>query len=124
MSESRRTDFEEGGRAKRQKTNGANLDPRANPYLAHHYEDEANGNGTSNGDGGVRLAAGKSEGGVRLGRSSQPSPLQKFERHGTTAAQASKAEDGPASPFTGEQFSKRYFDILKTRRNLPVHAQR
>lgn len=47
-----------------------------------------------------------------------------FERHNTTAAQAEVIEDGKINPFTGEPFSQRYFDILKVRRDLPVHAQR
>ena len=50
--------------------------------------------------------------------------LKSFNRHATTAAQAIAAEDGPSNPFTGKKLSERYFDILKTRRNLPVHAQR
>jgi pre-mRNA-splicing factor ATP-dependent RNA helicase DHX15/PRP43 len=37
---------------------------------------------------------------------------------------AKKAEDGPENPFKGGVLSERYFGILKTRRNLPVHAQR
>lgn len=45
-------------------------------------------------------------------------------RHNTTAEQAEKLEDGKINPFTGGQFSERYFKILKVRRDLPVHAQR
>lgn len=45
-------------------------------------------------------------------------------RHQTTAEQAQKLEDGPKNPFTGHDFTTKYFDILKTRRDLPVHAQR
>ncbi|GMM57962.1 DEAH-box ATP-dependent RNA helicase [Maudiozyma humilis] len=45
-------------------------------------------------------------------------------RHHTTSQQAEKLEDGPVNPFTGRDFSPRYFDILKVRRELPVHAQR
>lgn len=47
-----------------------------------------------------------------------------IHRHQTTAELAAKLEDGPANPFTGNQFSQKYFDILKGRRDLPVHAQR
>lgn len=47
-----------------------------------------------------------------------------FTRHATTALQASKLEDGPKNPFSGNGFSSKYFDILKVRRELPVHAQR
>lgn len=45
-------------------------------------------------------------------------------RHQTTAEQAQKLEDGPKNPFTGHDFTTKYFDILKTRHDLPVHAQR
>lgn len=50
--------------------------------------------------------------------------LAGFVRHGTTAAQAEKAESGTTNPFTGAPFSEKYFDILKVRRDLPVHTQR
>lgn len=96
---------DENSRAKRQKTSGA-MNPRDNPYLAHHYDGE-NGNGPY--------------GGAANG---WQSPLKSWTRHETTAAAATKAEDGPQNPFTGRNFGKRYFDILRTRRNLPVHAQR
>ena len=79
---------------KRQKTSG-DMNPESNPYLAHMYSAQSNGTG-----------------------------LKSFKRHATTAAQATAAEDGPSNPFTGKKLSDRYFDILKTRRNLPVHAQR
>jgi pre-mRNA-splicing factor ATP-dependent RNA helicase DHX15/PRP43 len=102
--------MEDGGPAKRRKTNGADLDPKANPYLAHLYDEEVGyANGFSNGDSGKK---------------SKSDPLSGLTRHQTTAEQASVAEDGPDNPFTGRLLSKRYFDILKTRRNLPVHAQR
>ena len=32
-------------------------------------------------------------------------------------------QDGPANPFTHRPHSQRYFDILKQRKNLPVHQQ-
>jgi pre-mRNA-splicing factor ATP-dependent RNA helicase DHX15/PRP43 len=91
---------EDGSRAKRQKTDKAEMDPRANPYLAHMYPEE---NGS---------------------RSSQDDPFAGFTRHQTTAALAQKAEDGDVNPFNGRPFSSTYISILKTRRNLPVHAQR
>jgi pre-mRNA-splicing factor ATP-dependent RNA helicase DHX15/PRP43 len=47
-----------------------------------------------------------------------------FSRHQTTAAQAQQLESAPNNPFTGSKFSQQYFDILKVRRDLPVHAQR
>ena len=95
------------------------LNPRANPYLAHHYEGEptedANNNGYSNGYG---------RGANRTNGVSNASSISRFPRHATTAAMASKAEDGPNNAFSGQPLSKSYFNILKTRRNLPVHAQR
>jgi pre-mRNA-splicing factor ATP-dependent RNA helicase DHX15/PRP43 len=100
---------DENGRAKRQKMSGANLNPRQNPYLAHHYENEGS-NGNNSYGGGAQ--------------GDWKSPLKSWTRHATTADGASKAEDGPQNPFTGRNFSKRYLDILRTRRNLPVHAQR
>ncbi|SMN22878.1 similar to Saccharomyces cerevisiae YGL120C PRP43 RNA helicase in the DEAH-box family [Maudiozyma saulgeensis] len=45
-------------------------------------------------------------------------------RHKTTAEQAEKLEDNTVNPFTGKNFSSKYFEILKVRRDLPVHAQR
>lgn len=78
------------------------MDPRSNPYLAHMYENETNG------------VDGAGEG----------SALAGFQRHKTTAAMAKKAEDSSLNPFNGRQASSKYFSILKTRRDLPVHAQR
>ncbi|KAJ5656413.1 hypothetical protein N7507_008363 [Penicillium longicatenatum] len=92
----RRSDSEDGVRAKRQKMEGG--DPKDNPYLAHMYED------TNGAD--------------------KNSALAKFKRHQTTAALAKKAEDGEFNPFSGQPFSSKYFSILKTRRDLPVHQQR
>jgi pre-mRNA-splicing factor ATP-dependent RNA helicase DHX15/PRP43 len=87
------------------------MDPRANPYLSHMYEGEnENGYGSYN-----RQSTGKGK---------QRSLLETFKRHETTAPQAMEAEDGPDNAFTGKPLSNRYFGILKTRRNLPVHAQR
>lgn len=45
-------------------------------------------------------------------------------RHKTTAEQAEVLEDSKINPFTGNSFSAKYVDILKIRRELPVHAQR
>lgn len=84
-------------RAKRQKMNTPAVDPKDNPYLAHMYADE-----TSNGN----------------------AAFANLKRHQTTAAQAKGVEDGEINPFTGRGFSEKYFSILKTRRDLPVHAQR
>lgn len=92
----RRPEAEDTSRAKRQKMEKPEVDPRDNPYLAHMFPDK------------------KSSG----------NPLDKFVRHKTTAAQAQKVEDGEINPFTGRPFSETYYSILKSRRNLPVHAQR
>lgn len=50
--------------------------------------------------------------------------FSKLKRHATTAAEAEKLEQGELNPFTGRKFSPKYIEILKTRRDLPVHAQR
>lgn len=50
--------------------------------------------------------------------------FSEFKRHQTTAEQAQKLESGEVNPFTGNEFSQKYFDILKVRRDLPVHSQR
>lgn len=50
--------------------------------------------------------------------------LAGFERNKTTTAQVEAAESGKINPFTGKEFSQKYFDILKVRRDLPVHSQR
>lgn len=102
----RRPDQLEMSRAKRPRTD----DPAQNPYLAHMYEkddSDYNYNGNSNRNGAS----------ARTG-------LSDFKRHETTALQAHKAEDGPNNPFNNTPLSKQYFNILKTRRNLPVHMQR
>ena len=95
------------------------LDPRANPYLAHRYEepveDDDNYNGYSNGYGRPTR---------RTDGISNASSLARFPRHKSTAAMARNAEDGPNNPFSGQPLSSQYFNILKTRRNLPVHQQR
>ncbi|KAF2461204.1 P-loop containing nucleoside triphosphate hydrolase protein [Lineolata rhizophorae] len=108
----RRPELEESGRAKRQRTD--DRDPRNNPYLAHHYDDAA----ASAAGPQFNSRKGKSNG-AASGRS-----LDAFKRHETIAADARKAEDGPNNPFTAAPLSQQYFRILKTRRDLPVHAQR
>jgi pre-mRNA-splicing factor ATP-dependent RNA helicase DHX15/PRP43 len=105
--DNRSGDALEGAPSKRQKlSSSTDTDPRNNPYLAHMYANETNG--YSNG--------------AALPRSD--TPLSALKRHQTTAEQARKVEDGHVNPFTGQSLSDRYFSILKTRRNLPVHAQR
>jgi pre-mRNA-splicing factor ATP-dependent RNA helicase DHX15/PRP43 len=86
-----------------------NTDPRANPYLAHMYEEDQPSNGYSNGYSNGTQTTG---------------PLSKFKRHHTTAAETEVVEAGNVNPFTGQKHSERYFSILKTRRDLPVHQQR
>lgn len=94
-------------------------DPKSNPYLAHMYEGEEvedkGYNGYSNGYGKAMN---------RTNGVSDASTLARFPRHKTTAAMAKKAEDGPNNPFNGKPLSSQYFNILRTRRNLPVHQQR
>ena len=94
-------------------------DPRSNPYLAHMYEEEevedTGYNGYSNGYGKITY---------KINGVSDASTLARLPRHKTTAAMAKKAENGPNNPFSGNPLSTQYFGILKTRRNLPVHAQR
>ena len=92
-------------------------EPKYNPYLAHMDQQQDDGFGYSNGYG-HGLKSGKMNG------ASTGTTLANFPRHATTAAMASKAEDGPNNPFNGKPLSDQYFNILKTRRNLPVHAQR
>lgn len=99
-------------RFKRQKTN--EMDPKANPYLAHMYEDSVESSSYRNGYGRP----------IRSNETGKNSILTKFIRHATTAAMAKEAEDGINNPFSGKPLSSQYISILKTRRNLPVHAQR
>ena len=73
-----------------------------NPYLAHMLPDQGYL---------PQVAAGRG-------------PLRDFRKRETTAKQAQKAEDGPDNPFTLRPMSRNYFDILRKRRDLPVHAQR
>lgn len=53
-----------------------------------------------------------------------PEALVLEDRLKTTAASAAILESAPTNPFNGNAFSTKYFDILRTRRDLPVHAQR
>lgn len=109
---------------KKQKT-ADKMDPKSNPYLAHMYPESDDSE-----DGGVSLAqparppVRNSFNGYHYDGAASDGPLAQFRRHKTTFALAAKAEDGPINPFTGSQLSQGYFNILKTRRKLPVHAQR
>ena len=87
-------DADDLSRSKKLKKTDGFADDMQNPYLDHLRED-----GAANG-------------------------LDGMERHKTTAAQAAKAEDAALNPFTKRPHSQRYFSILETRRNLPVHKQR
>lgn len=89
------------------------MDPKANPYLAHMYEDDSSTYSNNGYNNGYESKTGYTD-----------SALAKFKRHATTAAVARQVEDGPNNAFTGQPLSQRYFGILKTRRNLPVHTQR
>ena len=95
------------------------LDPRANPYLAHRYEESVESEGDYNG-----YSNGYQRPTSRVNGLSNASSLARFPRHKSTAAMAKAAEDGPNNPFSGQPLSSQYFNILKTRRNLPVHQQR
>ncbi|KAI5804159.1 P-loop containing nucleoside triphosphate hydrolase protein [Peziza echinospora] len=79
---------------------------RSNPYLAHMYVKDEPQNGYSG------KGSGKSK------------SLKDLTRYQTSAKSAHDLEDGPNNPFNGLPLSTKYFDILKTRRNLPVHLQR
>ena len=46
------------------------------------------------------------------------------KRHLTTADYGNKLGEGTNNPFTGNEFSDKYFDILKIRKELPIHQQR
>jgi pre-mRNA-splicing factor ATP-dependent RNA helicase DHX15/PRP43 len=107
----RRPEEQEMSRPKRPRTD--DLDPAANPYLAHMFGDQEdeNGNGYNSRNRNVN-------------GSSVTTSLSHFKRHITTALQAHTAEDGPNNPFNNAPLSKQYFNILKTRRDLPVHKQR
>ena len=95
------------------------LDPSSNPYLAHMYEEEpaedVDYNGYSNG---------YSKSINKLNGVPNSFTQSRLPRHASTAAMAKRAEDGPNNHFSGQPLSSQYFSILKTRRNLPVHAQR
>lgn len=99
------------GDGKPNKMKAEHMDPKANPYLAHMYEDSAEDSTYSNGYG-------------KPHRTGNSSALANFPLHGTNAAMAKEAEDGPNNPFSEKPLSPQYFNILKARRNLPIHAQR
>lgn len=100
---------------KRQKLSPDDVAPESNPYLSHWNEPQHQNNGFGRGSNGVSIGSGATQASGALAR---------FPRHKTTAAMAKSAEDGPLNAFTGRPLSNQYFNILKVRRNLPVHAQR
>ena len=124
----RRPGLDEPPRGKRLKTSSTNMDPKTNPYLAHMYQETSDDDEDTNSEGYQRSANGMFEdrmNGVPLYPTpSNPSSLSRFPRHATNASMARAVEDGPNNPFNGKPLSKEYFNILKIRRNLPVHAQR
>ena len=133
-------DSDHQNRVKRRKLSGSKESPylahlkdekddkakiRANPYLAHmQAEQEEDDDGTySNGySQGFHHKA--SYNSYSSNANGVGGALASFPRHKTTARMARKAEDGPKNPFNGQPLSKQYFNILKTRRDLPVQAQR
>lgn len=108
----RRPEDQEMSRAKKPKL-AENYDPASNPYLAHIYADDTYHN-YGNGHSTTNLDYNSSPGTV----------FSNLKRHKTTALEAHEAEDGPNNPFNNIPLSNRYFGILKTRRDLPVHKQR
>lgn len=105
----RRSDDDIDDSRKKAKMGGVPLDgggagPQRNPYLAHMYEGDADGDANGSGPPGSAFAG--------------------VKRRNTTAKQAEKIEDGDTNPFTGRPHSAQYFRILESRRDLPVHKQR
>ncbi|KAI1084541.1 P-loop containing nucleoside triphosphate hydrolase protein [Whalleya microplaca] len=113
------SDPDADGSAKRAKKADGEEKPKYNKYLAHWGDDA----GDVDNDWGDISNWGDNtkKNGASARRSS---PLENFTRRQTTAKQAFNAEDGDNNPFTGEPHSQQYFNILKSRRNLPVHKQR
>lgn len=73
-----------------------------NPYLAHMYENDDASNGAQSANSAFK--------GMTIRK--------------TTAKQAEKVEDMDTNAFTGETHSQKYFQIMQTRRDLPVNKQR
>ncbi|KAL0941156.1 pre-mRNA splicing factor ATP-dependent RNA helicase prp43 [Colletotrichum truncatum] len=93
----------DGASRKKAKKEDSEDEPKYNPYLAHMNEDN-----------GV-----KSEEGI-----DPSSAFADFTPRSTTAKQAEKVEDLDTNAFTGRPHSQKYFQILQSRRDLPVHKQR
>lgn len=101
MSDSRsgKRTSQENDDLNRKKMKKAEQDDKHNPYLAHMYENDGDTNGHNSAFKGMTIRK-------------------------TTAKQAEKVEDLDTNPFTGESHSQKYFQILQTRRDLPVNKQR
>lgn len=101
MSDSRsgKRSSQEGDDANRKKMKKGEEGEKYNPYLAHMYEENGNSNGAGSAFNGMTIRE-------------------------TTAEQAEKVEDMDTNAFTGETHSQKYFQILQTRRDLPVNKQR
>ncbi|GKT87205.1 pre-mRNA-splicing factor ATP-dependent RNA helicase prp43 [Colletotrichum tofieldiae] len=97
-------DRDGSSRKKVKKEESDSEEPKYNPYLAHMKEE----NGF------------KSEEGVI----DSSSPFAGFKKRATTAKQAEKVEDLDTNAFTGRPHSQKYFQILQSRRDLPVQKQR
>lgn len=91
----------DGASRKKVKKEDSEEAPKYNPYLAH-MKDENGGDGDLDPN----------------------SPFANFTQRSTTAKQAEKVEDLDTNAFTGRPHSQKYFQILQTRRDLPVHKQR
>jgi pre-mRNA-splicing factor ATP-dependent RNA helicase DHX15/PRP43 len=93
----------------------AKNDPSQNPYLQHHYPITTSEESLSDRVmSGLQWLTLRADGGG----------LTNSKRHKTTTKETNVLEDGPLNPFTARPFTPRYLSILKTRRGLPVHAQR
>lgn len=102
-SSKRHSSDEVEGKRKKVKTDGLKKEEddedKKNPYLAHMYENNANG-------------------------FSSDDPFAHFKVRETTAKQVEAVENLDHNAFTGKAHTQKYFDILRVRRDLPVHKQR
>ncbi|KZL82693.1 pre-mrna-splicing factor atp-dependent rna helicase prp43, partial [Colletotrichum incanum] len=97
-------DREGSSRKKVKKEESDSEEPKYNPYLAHMKEE----NGFKSEEGAIDSS----------------SPFAGFKQRATTAKQAEKVEDLDTNAFTGRPHSQKYFQILQSRRDLPVQKQR
>ncbi|TDZ74716.1 putative pre-mRNA-splicing factor ATP-dependent RNA helicase prp43 [Colletotrichum trifolii] len=101
---SKRLSADRDGSSRKKAKKEESEEPSAyNPYLAHMKEE----NGF------------KTEGDI-----DPSSPFAHFNQRATTAKQAEKVEDLDTNAFTGRPHSQKYFQILQSRRDLPVNKQR